>query len=131
MGTNQQKQSLARRYSNESSGGRGARNASPSEATHDAVAGNERGIETRIKNEDTGRQDMECLRTKKLVEIPLFPVDREGVYVRNIEGKLSLEQARVLNGLTEELRSSGVELEDGQKVRKAIHAIRWLIEKIR
>jgi hypothetical protein len=133
MGTNQQKQPLARRNGNESSSSGGIGREGIASAEPNAVAGVQaiRAAETtRTETQDTGRQAMERLRTKT-IEVPLFTVDTEGIYVRYIEGKLSLDQARILNGLTEELMFSGVELEDGQKVRKAIHTIRWLIEMIK
>lgn len=133
MGSNKPKQPLAGRDRNEPCGGSSVGDESRTTTESNAVAGLQAdgtketdGTET----QDTGWKNMEHLRTKT-IEVPAFAVDRQGIYVRNIEGKLSLEQARILNGLTEELRASGVELEDGQKVRKAIHAVRWLLERIK
>lgn len=74
---------------------------------------------------------MEHQSTERTITIPDFDIDWEGVYVRNIEGKLSFDHARTLNGLTEKLKELNIKLEDGQSVKKAIHTVRWMIEQIK
>lgn len=134
MGSRQSKQSLARRDSDGTSGGRSTGDADTTEAGDvggKQLSTHQRPEKTRTETQDTGRQTMEHTRTTRTIEIPDFDVDWEGTYVRNIEGKLSFDHARVLNGLTEKLKDSDTKLEDGQKVRKAIHAVRWILEQLK